>query len=425
MSKQILKDLPELVAAGIISEALSEQIRVYYVQRSQQSPNRLVLVFGMLGALLVGLGIVLIIAHNWDEFSRVTKLFFALLPLVLAQLICAFTLLRKPDSRLWRESGAVFLFFAISASISIVSQVYHIPGNMAAFLFIWMWLSIPIIYVMRSAMVSLLVIGGVTWYACILSYFDYPTEIAWYYWVMVAAIVPFFIALMRKGRGNFFHFHTWFLALSIIIALGMFNQADSFFMFVGYMSLFSLWIMVGETGWFGQAKIAGNAFLVTGSLGSAILLLLFSFRFIWTEIAREPVQIDDGFLVSVIVSFLAGAMLVYSVGRRGMMAVNPNSYLFLIFILLFAVGRFQPGLVQWLTNALVLIMAVLTTWRGAERDNIFLLNYGLVIMTALILCRFFDTDLSFVVRGVLFVAVGLSFFVANYWVLRRRKLQRV
>lgn len=425
MSKQILKELPELVAAGIISETLAERIRVYYLQRSQQSPNRLVLVFGMLGAVLVGLGIVLIIAHNWDEFSRASKLFFALMPLLVAQMICAFTLFKKPDSRLWRESGAVFLFLAISASISIVSQVYNIPGNMASFLFIWMSLSIPVIYVMRSAMVSLLVIGGLTWYACMLSYFDYPTEIAWYYWLMLAAIIPFFIALMRGGRGNFFHFHTWFLALSIIIALGTFNQSDSFFMFVGYMSLFSLWTMLGETRWFSQERIAGNAFLVTGSLGSTILLLLFSFRFIWTEIAREPLEIDDGFLVSAIVSFLAGAMLIYLTRLRGMMAVNPNSYIFLIFILLFAVGRIHPGVVQWLTNVLVLIIAVLTTWRGAERDNIFLLNYGLVIMTALVLCRFFDTDLSFVVRGILFVAVGLSFFGANYWVLRRRKLQHL
>ena len=33
-------------------------------------------------------------------------------------------------------------------------------------------------------------------------------------------------------------------------------------------------------------------------------------------------------------------------------------------------------------------------------------NYGLIIITALVICRFFDTDLSFVLRGLLFISVG-------------------
>jgi hypothetical protein len=40
---------------------------------------------------------------------------------------------------------------------------------------------------------------------------------------------------------------------------------------------------------------------------------------------------------------------------------------------------------------------------------------------ALILCRFFDTDMSFVIRGILFLIVGLGFFLANYWTLKQKK----
>ncbi|HTF32043.1 MAG TPA: hypothetical protein VK625_24470, partial [Flavitalea sp.] len=111
--------------------------------------------------------------------------------------------------------------------------------------------------------------------------------------------------------------------------------------------------------------------------------------------------------------------------NKSITAINANAYIFLIFILLFMLGRTQPQVAQWLTNVLVLAIALTTTWRGAERDNLLLLNYGLLIMTVLILCRFFDTDLSFVVRGILFMVVGLSFFGANYWLLKKRKLQNV
>ena len=425
MRKHIVKELTELISAGVISEETSEKIMQFYQKKAEQSPNRLVLVFGILGALLIGLGIILIIAHNWDQLSRSAKLFFSLLPLLIGQSICAFTLFKRAKNRMWREDGSLFLFFAIGASVSMVSQVYNIPGDLSGFLFIWMLLALPLVYIMRSAMTSLLVICGITWYACIVSYFDYPTEVAWSYWLMLLALFPFFWTLMRTERGNFFHFHQWFFAFSIIITLGMFNHSESQFMFVSYMSLFSLFVLLGETKWLSDGPTLNNAFLITGSLGSSILLLFFTFEWSWAEIANGSILADEAFVVSVLVSLLAAAMLMYQINVHAISLVNPKAFIFVIFIVLFALGKFQPVVAQWLTNVLVLSIAVITTWRGAERDNIVLLNYGLLIMAILIICRFFDTDMSFVVRGILFMALGLSFFVANYWVLKKRKLQDI
>jgi hypothetical protein len=39
----------------------------------------------------------------------------------------------------------------------------------------------------------------------------------------------------------------------------------------------------------------------------------------------------------------------------------------------------------------------------------------------LAVCRFFDTDLSFIIRGLLFVTVGIGFFATNYWMIKKRK----
>ncbi len=422
MSK-ILKELPELIEAGVISTDAAERIRSYYAGKSSRGPNALVLVFGILGALLVGLGIVLIIAHNWDDLTRPTKIVYALLPLLAGQLVCAYTLLKKWDSQVWRESGAVLVFFAVAASISIVSQVYNIPGDLSGFMLTWMLLSIPVIYVMRSAMTSLLVIVGITVYACDVSYFSYPGEIAWYYWLMLALVLPFFFMLAQSGRRNFEYFHRWFLAISLVISLNVFNQSDSVYMFVAYMSMFSLFILLGETKKFSEGRIANNAFLVAGSLGSVVLLLFLSFRWVWTEIAREINPEDEGLFVAIAMSLLAGGALVHAIKTRGAAAVHPKAYLFLVFILLFQLGRVSPFVTSWLVSLLVLAIAVITTWRGADRNDMLVLNYGLLILSVLIICRFFDTDMSFVVRGILFLVVGASFFGANYWVLKKRKLQ--
>ena len=105
------KDIPELVKADIISQDTADKISAYYCRQAGQSTNRLFVVFGILGSIFVGLGIILIIAHNWDNLLRTTKTFLALLPPLFGQLLCGFVLLKKQDSVAWIESGTIFLFF--------------------------------------------------------------------------------------------------------------------------------------------------------------------------------------------------------------------------------------------------------------------------------------------------------------------------
>ena len=61
---RILKELPELIKAGIITQKTADKILDHYKNKSGSSTHRLLIVLGILGAILFGLGIILIIAHN-------------------------------------------------------------------------------------------------------------------------------------------------------------------------------------------------------------------------------------------------------------------------------------------------------------------------------------------------------------------------
>jgi hypothetical protein len=67
------------------------------------------------------------------------------------------------------------------------------------------------------------------------------------------------------------------------------------------------------------------------------------------------------------------------------------------------------------------MMGILTIREGAKLNHFGILNYGLLIITALVICRFFDTNISFVFRGLLFVGVGTGFFLANYSMMKKKK----
>ena len=423
----ILNDLEDLVKANIITEDIAKDIRGYY-QTKVESPstNRLFVVFGILGAILVGLGVILIIAHNWDELSRFTKTCFAFLPLIIGQLLCGYTLLKKSESTAWRESSSAFLFFAVGASIALVSQIYNIPGDLSSFLLTWMLISLPLVYIMNSSVASLFVLIGITYYACEASYWSYPYSDSYMYWLILLGILPYYYLLYKKNpRSNSMVFHNWVIPISLTIVLGTLADKTEELMFIAYFSLFGMFYLIGELDFFNQQKTRNSGYRTIGSLGTIILLMVLSFDWFWEDLRRseffdQEILLTQEFLAALLLSVLAGILFYRHLQSKRLDNIKPLAPIFVFFILAFIVGCFS-SIAPILINLYVFGLGLLTIRQGAKENHLGILNFGLIIIAVLIACRFFDTDLSFVIRGILFVSVGAGFFVANYWMLKKRK----
>jgi uncharacterized membrane protein len=422
----ILKDIPDLVKADIITQETADRIQDYYKSKGSSSTNRLFIVFGILGAILVGLGIILIVAHNWDELSKGLKTFFAFLPLLSGQILCGYTLLKKQDSIAWRESGTAFLFFSVGASISLVSQIYNIPGGTGTFLLTWMLLCLPLIYLMNSSITSLLYIIGITYYATYLGYWSYPLTDSYLYWLLLLGVLPHYYNLYKKKpESNFMIFHNWLIPLSVAIALGTVTKKTGDLMFIAYFSLFGFFYLIGNLDFFTRQKNRNNGYKILGSLGTISLLMALSFDWFWEDLRIEDFQLNEvitapEFFASAITSLLAGVLFYLQQKRKALSDIKPLAPVFILFIVTFILGLSSPIAVV-LINLFVFAIGILTIRDGARQNHLGIMNFGLLIITALILCRFFDSDLSFVIRGLLFVSVGAGFFVANYWLLKKRK----
>ncbi|MEM9391090.1 MAG: DUF2157 domain-containing protein [Bacteroidota bacterium] len=419
----IQKDIRELVNTNVISEEIAEDISAYYSQKKSEPNNRLFVVFGILGATLVGLGIILIIAHNWDDLSRRTKTVFAFLPLVTGQLLCAYVILKRQDQVTWREGSGAFLVFAIGASISLVSQIYNIPGDLSSFMLTWMLLAAPLIYVLRSSIVSLLYISGITYYVAETAYWTYPFSEPWAYWGLLVFMLPYYYQLFKRTPdSNFTLFHHWLIPLSLTITLGSIEVKHDDLLFVTYMSLFGLFYAIGHSVYFKDRSTRSNGYKIIGSLGTAGILLTLSFNELWKDVFRTPLAenawFSPEFLATVLLALLAITMIWHNYQKDK--TVKPISFTFLVFAFIFSIGRYNV-MAAFLVNLLVFAMGILTVLEGAKKDNLGILNYGLLIITALVMCRFFDTNISFVLRGLLFVGVGIAFFMTNMWILKKRR----
>src|SRR5690606_1533240 len=123
MTPSLLKELDDLVEKQIVSAETAERIRLYYVSREDGSSGRLTTVLALLGALLIGSGIILLIAHNWDMLGRTPRTIIAFFPLALSQALCLYAMRNKKGNRTWIESSSVLLFFAVATCISLIAQI--------------------------------------------------------------------------------------------------------------------------------------------------------------------------------------------------------------------------------------------------------------------------------------------------------------
>ena len=61
---KLIKELSELVASDVISQKTADDITAYYLNKKNAQPSRITITFGIIGACLISLGILLILAHN-------------------------------------------------------------------------------------------------------------------------------------------------------------------------------------------------------------------------------------------------------------------------------------------------------------------------------------------------------------------------
>jgi hypothetical protein len=139
-----------------------------------------------------------------------------------------------------------------------------------------------------------------------------------------------------------------------------------------------------------------------------------------TDLSFSKVVISMQFAILIAYDLLSSFLFYKQWNGKSIKEINPIGAIFIGFVLVYLLGIKFPIAVV-LDNLLLFALGVFTIRNGIKRNHLGILNYGLLIITALVISRFFDSDLSFVSRGLLFISVGVGFFVVNYQMLKKRK----
>ncbi|MDP2922172.1 MAG: DUF2157 domain-containing protein [Candidatus Omnitrophota bacterium] len=142
---------------GILSQEQKENIKNLYLWPQElssvpakKSPLKLVSVIETIGALLIGIGVISLIAFNWPKIPNFTKLVVIAFAVIFIHLVGFFILTRKPNIQ---KAGFSLIFLAnllYGAGIWLVAQAYHIHANFATGIFLWALGIIPFAYIIKS-----------------------------------------------------------------------------------------------------------------------------------------------------------------------------------------------------------------------------------------------------------------------------------
>ena len=143
-------------SAGLIDGATRARIRDF--EQSERAPIALY-ALGVLGAGTLALGILSVIAANWDGIPGTAKLGGDLL-IGLGLAVATYVAVRREAG--WPAEVLITVFYGFTlASIALVGQVYQLTAPAYQALLVWTAATLPLVLLGRSQALAALVVAGI------------------------------------------------------------------------------------------------------------------------------------------------------------------------------------------------------------------------------------------------------------------------
>jgi len=418
-------DLNELITHHIIDEETVERIRQFYKDKSSASgASRFLLILSLIGIVLVGLGLILILAYNWDDFSKWVKITLAFLPLLIAQFLGIYVLRKKTGEAIWTESAALTIFFALGIAISLLSQIYHIEADLSGFLKWWIILASVLIFIFNSRSVSLAIWISVGWYLTTISWDKNQTYDIFPLLVILVISAWYVNQIIRGLHNNLLVFHHWTIPIVLTIFL-FFNSAlvcDRFIV-LGCLILFLSFGAVAF-GPFAEQKFLSNGYRTAQFLGIWIVGMIMTFDFFWSDSPSAKLigcLSSSTLLVPGVFMLLLGLVVWLYLKKRISTAPDNMWWLGFSLVIILILGEIHTVTGQFLSNLIVLAAASKLIYDGVIRENLIVVNLGILALAVWIIAWFFGHDFSVIWKGLLFIGLGLLCFGINTMIIKKQK----
>ncbi len=398
-ARRLRREVAQWQAEGLISEEQAAAILARYELPAPGAAggsaigNRTVSVIAIMGAALIGLGIIAFIAANWSDIPKLAKLAMMVVGTPAIYVIGWFVGYRFDYPRI---GIAIILLGAIAfgASIHLVAQTYHVPVNHPNLMPAWFLGVIPLAYIIRSQSVlglSLIILLVATAFRAQEWVPDvFNDEMAW----LAPAYLVLGALLFAAGRlQSRFDYTRSFARIFDIV--GLLVAAAPVYL-LGYHTIWE------ELSWDDYLRLDVLSVEYWAVVGIAVVLAAAALGFTrWRDRKRRsPLFIWEASALAALVA-VAAAMWV------GL--------------------RFGGEWLWWVFNLVMLAGVLAMIAAGYRWNRAYLINLAVIIFAITLFTRYFEFGFDLLGQSVAFIVAGVILLAGGFGLelLRRRLVRRM
>jgi len=375
------------------------------------------------GAILIGLGVILLFAYNWEAMSRALKLtviFGAML------LIHGSAVLALERNRLLAEGLFAIGSMLMGAGIFLVGQIYHLNSHYPDALLLWSLGVLALAWALQSRIqVWMALILVLVWHLSEVLDFRLPN--AWVF-LPLGLLLPL---VWRLGSPMLARFYS--TVLLVALAGSIATSGEELLLPV---LLSAALLLVSLPEWTKALdRLSDNRLaeaLAAPGLAVLVLLLMVSsienFTLEWMRKSMQGLLSTPAFWISMILSQASVLLLLLRRHRPGGVLWLAEGIWLLVVAPQWAaslVGS-ERMIVLWggqalLVNLLTLGLSLWMMISGAREVKRRRLVWGALLFAVLVVMRYLDLFDSLVARGLVFLAVGIGLFALSHWYRRNRR----
>lgn len=423
--RRLHAELPVWTHNGWITPAQAGILAEHYPLSAQQGREWWQVLLSILAALCVGAGIIALFAANWHELSRSMRAALSIAPLLLGQAAFLFAFFRRFDSIAWRESSAIFIAVATGAAIALIAQTYHIEST-GRFLHLWLWLTIPLVYLTQSWAAAFFVLFlvqalGVTEMRFFSSN---PWTDSWEYFGYSLALIPWLMLNWRRGAAYAGQRAIWRSFASCM------TMATVFILLLhAEMEMACLWLLVGSS-YLAVSTLQEAGYNLMQRVGMVVLggtmLAMGENDFFWQGTTR--------FMENPVLVIVSTAASLFALARwRNLHAWDVAFVLGGVALIGFNIAINIPAMQPWLGTPTIIALqpwivtfaiVALGLWqlhRSLHSGDLVAINAALIWVLSALYLRFIEESMPLWIKGIVFIAAGVALYTLNMMAARQRR----
>ena len=160
-----------------------------------------------------------------------------------------------------------------------------------------------------------------------------------------------------------------------------------------------------------------NPLLPAGAIGITIYASIGTFSDFWGS-SYNSRNLENSVGCWVVIGILALAWIILLIKRRKAVEIIPG----LLPIVLFLVCSINPQAGAIVFNLYLLTAGITFMVTGFKGHHLFITNAGMFLLSLLLLLRFVDSDMGILLRGCIFIGLGLMFLIVNIIASKKFKI---